>query len=62
MNLCINEHGLTFTAWHESAGYTLSWMARCDMRFFALLHKAWRAGADPAGWKGADHKLGCWVN
>lgn len=53
MNACVNDSGLTFTAWHEAAGYTISWMSRCDMRFFALLHKAWRLGDSPEDWQGA---------
>lgn len=52
MNLCVNDSGLTFTAWHEQAGYTISFMARCDMRFFAMLHKAWRLGDSPCNWSG----------
>ena len=58
MNLCVNDSGLTFSFWHEAAGYSISWMARCDLRFFGLLHKAWRRGDNPDDWKGSVKVLG----
>ena len=47
MSVCVNQDGLTFSAWHQAAGYSISWMARCDLRLLGLLHKAWRAGDSP---------------
>lgn len=58
MSLCVNDSGLTFSYWHEQAGYTIQWMSRCDMRFFALLERAWRRGDNPDDWKGAVKVLG----
>lgn len=52
MSLCVNDDGLTFSAWHEKAGYTITFMSRCDLRFFAMLHRAWRFGSDPKHWIG----------
>ena len=52
MSVFVNDDGLTFMQWHEAAGYTINWMARCDLRFFAMLHRAWRHGSNPHHWKG----------
>jgi hypothetical protein len=57
----VNDDGLLFSHWHEAAGYTISFMARCDLRFFAMLHRAWRNCSNPKHWQGkAEGKDNPW--
>lgn len=51
---------LTFQQWHEAAGYTVTFMARCDRRYFALLYKAWDNSSDPKLWAGRAHDEQPW--
>ncbi len=52
MNACVNLEGQTFTVWTQAAGYSVSWLARCSMQFFAMLHKGWRNNDPPDKWAG----------
>lgn len=50
-----NAAGLTFGEWHLAAGWTVTDMARCHMRFFKMLWGAWYRGAEPEIYSGQRH-------
>jgi len=54
-NMPRNPEGLTFSEWHASAGWTISELARCNMRLFRLLHSAWQRGDSADHWAGQRH-------